>query len=541
VSVLSGLGLWQVGSSPPAFTRDALIGAARAFREPVSVVREAPDGRLGVGRGGRVLRQDEVNGQPTFPLLATLPPCFPEWLGDRSFLEAHLLRFPYVTGSMANGIATPRLVIAMAKAGMLGFFGAAGLSHASISRGLDEIDAALAGTGLSWGSNLIHSPNAPDLEAGTVALFLKRNVVRVEASAFMALTPPIVRYAFTGVRTLPDGRIWRRNHVFAKVSRVEVARRFLTPPPAEILDRLVAEGHLTAAEATLARKLPVAEDVSVEADSGGHTDNRPLVALFPTILSLRDELMATHRYERPIRVGAGGGIGTPASVAAAFALGAAYVFTGSVNQASLESGLSEAGRAMLCTAGLTDVTMAPAADMFELGVQVQVLQRGTLFASRAQKLYDAYTSYGSIDEIPTAERERLEKEIFLAPLSEIWAGTKAFWMDRDPREVTRAEKDPKHLMALCFRWYLGLSSRWAIAGDPARRMDYQIWCGPSQGAFNDWVKGSFLEPVTQRSAVQIALNLLEGAAMLTRAQQLRSFGLPVPSEAFRFAPRPLES
>ena len=79
------------------------------------------------------------------------------------------------------------------------------------------------------------------------------------------------------------------------------------------------------------------------------------------------------------------------------------------------------------------------------------------------------------------------------------------------------------------------------SGDPARRMDYQIWCGPAQGAFNDWVKGSFLEPVGQRSAVQIALNLLEGAAMLTRAQQLRSFGLPVPSEAFRFAPRPLDS
>ena len=96
-------------------------------------------------------------------------------------------------------------------------------------------------------------------------------------------------------------------------------------------------------------------------------------------------------------------------------------------------------------------------------------------------------------------------------------------------------------MALCFRWYLGLSSRWAISGDPARRMDYQIWCGPAQGAFNDWVKGSFLEPVGQRSVVQMALNLLEGAAVLTRAQQLRSHGLPVPSEAFRFVPRPLDS
>ncbi len=39
--------------------------------------------------------------------------------------------------------------------------------------------------------------------------------------------------------------------------------------------------------------------------------------------------------------------------------------------------------------------------------------------------------------------------------------------------------------------------------------------------------------------VQIALNLLEGAAVITRASQLRSFGLPVPTTAFQFQPRPL--
>ena len=53
-------------------------------------------------------------------------------------------------------------------------------------------------------------------------------------------------------------------------------------------------------------------------------------------------------------------------------------------------------------------------------------------------------------------------------------------------------------------------------------MDYQIWCGPAMGAFNDWVRGSFLEPYQNRDAVQIALNLLEGAAVITRAEQLRS-------------------
>ena len=74
-----------------------------------------------------------------------------------------------------------------------------------------------------------------------------------------------------------------------------------------------------------------------------------------------------------------------------------------------------------------------------------------------------------------------------------------------------------------------------------RRLDYQLWCGPAMGAFNAWVRGSFLAPVANRTVVQIALNLLEGAAVVTRAQQLRSYGLPVPGTVFDFRPRPLES
>src|SRR5206468_10061702 len=134
---------------------------------------------------------------------------------------------------------------------------------------------------------------------------------------------------------------------------------------------------------TLAAHIPVAEDVTVEADSGGHTDNRSLVALLPAILALRDELTTRHGFARPIRVGAAGGLGTPAAVAAAFSLGAAYVVTGSVNQATREAGLSDDAKRMLAQADIADVTMAPAADMFELGVKVQVLRRGTFFAPRS--------------------------------------------------------------------------------------------------------------------------------------------------------------
>jgi len=543
----SFLGAWLPGVEAPAFGGPAVATAATRFREPAHVVRDGARGRVGVAFGGVVQAGDGRSGQGRYALVGTLPGLYPEWLGDRSFTEAHRVRFPYVTGEMANGIATPRLVIAMARAGMLGFFGAAGLTQEQVARGLDEIEHALGSqrqtSSPSWGSNLIHSPAEPDLENAVADLYIRRGVRRIGASAFMALTPAVVRCAASGLTQDAHGRIARRHHIFAKLSRPEVAQEFMGPAPAALLDALVRAGQLTADEAALARRIPVAGDVTVEADSGGHTDNRPMGALLPVILKLRNEIIGRQPPGQgeacSIRVGAAGGLATPGAVAAAFSLGAAYVMTGTVNQATVEAGLSADGKRMLAEAGLADVIMAPAADMFEMGVKVQVLRRGTMFGPRALRLYDLYRTCDSLEAIPAETRRRLEQEILGATCDEVWAQVERYFTTRDPRELVRAAREPKHRMALVFRWYLGLSSRWAIAGETRRRLDYQIWCGPAMGAFNAWVKGSFLEPPEQRGAVQIALNLLEGAAVVTRAQQLRSAGLATPAAAFEFAPRRL--
>lgn len=534
----SPVGSWLAGTSRPAFSPAELLAAVPRVREQAHVVREDTKGGLGVGFEGELAWNGRANGRTAYPLVATLPAIYPEWLGDRSFCEVHGTRFPYLTGAMANGIATPALVIAVAKAGMMGFFGAAGLAPARVEQALVEIKAAL-GKSHAWGSNLIHSPNEPDLEDAIVDLYLGRGVTRVDASAYMNLTPSVVRYSASGLTADASGRVRRKNRVLAKISRPEVARRFLSPAPAEITDALLAQGRLTRDEARLAARVPLAEDVTVESDSGGHTDNRPLGALLPTIASLRDECAARFGYAEPIRVGAAGGLGTPAAVASAFALGAAYVMTGTINQASVESGLSAEGKRMLAEAGIADVMMAPAADMFELGVKVQVLRRGTMFAVRAARLYELYSGHQSWDDVPAAAREKTEKEVLRGSFEQVWDDTRRFFLGRDPREVARAEREPRHKMALVYRWYLGKSSKWSIAGDPERRVDYQIWCGPAMGAFNEWVKGSFLADPERRNVVQIALNLLEGAAVVTRTQQLRSAGVPVPPQAFAFRPRPL--
>lgn len=194
---------------------------------------------------------------------------------------------------------------------------------------------------------------------------------------------------------------------------------------------------------------------------------------------------------------------------------------------------------MLAQAEMADVIMAPAADMFEMGVDVQVLRRGSMFAPRARRLYELYRTHPSLEAIPPAERDKIERSVLRATFDDAWASTRAFWQSRDPQQVVRAESDPKHRMALVFRAYLGLSSRWAIDGVAERVTDFQIWCGPAMGAFNSWTRDSFLADPARRTVVQVARNLLEGAVVISRAQQLRSHGVPVPASAFDFRPRPL--
>jgi PfaD family protein len=533
------IGRWQSGTELPHFDIKGIKSSVSRIREPIHIVGGGPNGSRGLAFGGSIHHSSHVGQQGSYPLVASLPAIYPEWLGDRSFLDTHGLRFPYVIGEMANGIATTAMVIAAAKAGMLGFFGSAGLSTERVAQAIDELKAELEPLGLPWGTNLIHSPSETDREETNVDLYLNRGVTRMSASAFMSLTPSIVRYACSGLRLNEIGGIVRQNHVFAKISRPEIAKLFMSPAPEAILTSLVRSGKLTADEARLAGQIPVSEDITVESDSGGHTDNRPLGSLFSSIVALRDELVALYGYDRTIRVGAAGGIGTPAAAASAFALGAAYIVTGSINQASLESGLSDAGKQMLAKAELADVTMAPSADMFEMGVKVQVLKRGTMFSVRAHRLFEVYRQFDSLESIPMDQRAKLEKEIFQDSLEHIWDETERFFQSRDPQQLVRAKKDARHRMALVFRWYLGNASRWAIQGTAERRLDYQIWCGPAIGAFNDWTAGSFLEHPANRSVVQIALNILEGAAVITRAHQLRTYGVAVVPEVFKIPPRPM--
>ena len=217
------------------------------------------------------------------PIVGYSPANPPEHLGDPGFLSDHSVRYPYIAGAMANGIGSADIVEAMGRADMLGFFGAAGLPLEAIEAAIDRLSHSLEGR--PYGFNLIHSPNEPDLESAVADLYIRRGVHLASASAYLDLTLPVVRYRVHGIHEDSHGRIVTPNRLIAKVSRLEVATKFFSPPPERLLKSLVDTGDITEEQARLAKRIPVAQDLTAEADSGGHTDNQSALALIPSLMA----------------------------------------------------------------------------------------------------------------------------------------------------------------------------------------------------------------------------------------------------------------
>jgi len=68
-------------------------------------------------------------------------------------------------------------------------------------------------------------------------------------------------------------------------------------------------------------------------------------------------------------------------------------------------------------------------------------------------------------------------------------------------------------------------------------VDYQVWCGPAMGAFNEWTKGSWLAEPANRTIVAVAMNLLYGAAVVTRINALRNQGVQFLDQVTHLAPQ----
>lgn len=440
-----------------------------------------------------------------------------ESLGNQAFKADYNIRYAYLTGAMYKGIASKELVVKMGKAGLLGFLGTGGLRLERIESDIQYIQSELS-NGESYGMNLLCNLIKPSLEEQTVEIFHRYHIENVEAAAYMQITPALVLFRLKGLKRNSDGNIEIPHRVIAKVSRPEISEVFMSPAPQKIVKALVEQGKITQDEAKLSEEIPMSHDICLESDSGGHTDQRVALTLIPSIMKQREAIMARYHYQKPIRIGAAGGIGTPESAAAMFIMGVDFILTGSINQCTVEAGTSDAVKDILQEIDIQDTAYAPAGDMFELGAKVQVLRKGLLFPARANKLYELYKNLNSLEEIDSKTKTQIEERYFMRSFDDVWEETKTFYHKELPEEISKAERNPKAKMALIFRWYFVHTTRLAMKGSENQKADYQIHCGSSLGAFNQWVKGTPLENWRNRHVDEIAIKMMNDTARLLNAR-----------------------
>ena len=428
-------------------------------------------------------------------------------LGSEKFRKEFGLEYAYVAGGMYKAITSGEMIAVLSRRGILAFLGSGGLRHDAVSEIIDSIHTRVS-DGI-FGVNIIHTPKNRDAEEKLIDIMLDKKIRFIEAAAFVSVTPSLAKYKIKGLTRTDDGKIISCNRIMIKVSRSEAAEVFMRPVPANIVSELVSSGAVTAAEAELAAGIPIADAVTVETDSGGHTDGGVAYAVFPSVKHLRDRIVKEYGYSSNIYIGAAGGIGDPDAVAAAFIMGADYVMTGSVNQCTVEAGTSDIVKDMLNSATVHDTDYAPSADMFEMNSKSQVLKKGTLYSVRAKKILEIYNRCDSLESIDKQTRDMLEKRMFRDSLENVFAESVRYYPES---VVHKAKNDPKLKMYIVFKSYFHRSSKAALNGDESNISNFQINCGPAMGSFNMFVKGTKMENWRERHTDEIAVLLMEKAA-----------------------------
>jgi trans-AT polyketide synthase/acyltransferase/oxidoreductase domain-containing protein len=435
----------------------------------------------------------------------------PESLGSDDFRKDYNIKYAYLTGGMAKAISSKELIVRMGKSGLMGYYGTGGVKISTIENDIQFIQSNLS-HGESYGMNLLCNYNKPKAEMEVVDLFLRYGIKNIEAAAYIQLSPALIKFRLKGLLKNSKGKIESHHKVLAKVSRPEVAEVFLNPPPQEIVNQLFNDGLISIEQKEFSRHISMADDICVEADSGGHTDMGNLSVLLPSIIQHRDKICFQQKYSKTIRIGAAGGIGSCYSAASAFVLGADFILTGSVNQCSVEAGTSDHVKDLLAQLNVQDTTYAPAGDMFEIGARIQVMKKGVFFPARANKLFDLWRQNNSWEEIDSKTRQQIESKYFNRSFSEVYHECKEYYRHHSPQEIEKAEKNSKHKLALVFRWYFVHSTRLALKGDENNQVNYQIHTGPALGSFNQWVKGTELENWRNRHVDFIADKIMIATA-----------------------------
>lgn len=429
-------------------------------------------------------------------------------LGNLEFKNTYNTRYAYAAGGMQGGISSSGLVVKMGLAGILSFLDSGGMKMEKIESGIRHIQQNLQ-NGEPYGINIPFNLHFPQRENDIIDSCMKFKIKNIEVSGYLYITEPLVKYRLQGLKRNIDGSVYVKNRILATVSRKEVAIKFLSPPPESIVQKLHAENRITEEEAKLSKEIPMADDLCIMAESAGHLNEKSIINLLPLFKKISNDMAVKFRFKNSVRIGTAD-VGNPDAAAVSFFLGADFVLTNYINQCSVEAGTSDSVKDILEQIDVHDIGIAPSGDLFEMGEKTQVVSKGIFFPFRANKLYDIFMHHGAFEEIDKETRDRIQKNYFFCDFDEAFQRSREYFSQE---EFARAEKDPKHKMALAFRWYIESSFDAALKGDHERLMNYHVRCNHSLGVFNQWVQGTPLQSWKNRHVDDIAVRLMNETAV----------------------------
>lgn len=432
-------------------------------------------------------------------------------LGSKSFKEDFNLKYAYLVGPMYRGISSKDMIIRLARNGMLGFIGSTYMDLEDLRKEIIEVKKELYNNE-SFGVSLTYQNDDSLIEGKIIKILLEEKVNIVQLSGYIQITEEIAKYRIKSLFKTRDNKVSCKVKFIIKLSRPEVAKAFMEPVPKYIIEKLLGRKEITLEEAKIAENYPIVDSICVEANSSGCTDGKSINCLLPRMIKLRNDCIENNYYDCNVYVGVTGGIGTDFAAMSMFIMGADYIMTGSINQCTVESQISEEVKNKLQNIDIQDTDYAPGIDLFEFGAKVQVLKKGSFFCVKANKLYEIYKQYNSLDELSEEVKEMLIDKYFEKDFETIY--------DEMCKILPQENNNEKKKMALIFKWYLINSQLFAIKGNSNRRIDYQVYCSPALGAFNQLVKGTDMEKWINRHVEVIGQYIMDGAEKLIRKKIL---------------------
>ena len=488
----------------PAVARrlgEQLTGQVRWWQVMVALSRAGVDHVLEVGPGEVLARMwqragdrlpgpDRLTRTPTpaprpAPVLAADDHHWVSALGAPQVASAYRLRLPYLVDALPDGVSGPAMLQRLAGAGLFGFLGTFGVPEAQVAADVGDLGTEdIRGR---WGIELPAERLDHGRTRAIVSLAMDAGVSHAVTAGWAGVSPQIVRWRFAGLSSGGEPR-----RLLVRVTGSRQAEAFLRPAPAELIAQLIRSGQLDPAEASLARRLPVATEIFVQPEPGGGM----------SVSLLMSVLRATRDAGQRGPVGVGG-IGTPDEVASAVLLGADFLVTGAINACTPQARTSEAAKDLLATVTMADTVLAPSAELFRLGGRAHMVRKATLFPARAAHLHDLQLAGTAPADLSAATRQMLESDYFGEPL------------DRVMRSGSGPNAEPR--MTDVLARYFDLGTQAALAGRTEQRLNWHIPCGPEMGAFNLAIGDLGLADWRARDVDVVAERLTEaGARMLDR-------------------------